>query len=241
MEPAMTPQQAALTNSKQSPFATYRHLVTGEASLSFFIGYELSQFFLSNLAGIVGLGLRSLIFPKLFKKCDKSPAIGRGVILRNPQEISIGKRLLLDDYATLDAHGQGACIELGDCVSIGRNSSLVAKGARVKLASGVNIGSYCRLATQSSLEIGESTLVAAYCYIGPGNHQSGDQNTPLIAREMELKGGVKIGAGVWIGAGALIMDGVTIGDGAIVGAQSLVRENVPAGAVVVGSPARVIK
>jgi len=37
-----------------------------------------------------------------------------------------------------------------------------------------------------------------------------------------------------------VLDGVTIGDGAVVGAAAVVREDVPAGAVAVGIPARVV-
>ncbi|WP_278235748.1 acyltransferase [Isoptericola sp. AK164] len=52
---------------------------------------------------------------------------------------------------------------------------------------------------------------------------------------------VRIGDGAWIGTGATILKGVDIGDGAVLGAQSVADESVPAGAVAVGNPARVIK
>ena len=42
------------------------------------------------------------------------------------------------------------------------------------------------------------------------------------------------------GGGAIILPGVTIGDDAIVGAGSVVTRDVPAGATVVGNPARVV-
>ncbi len=241
MKPAMTPQQAALSDSRESAFSLYRKLNVGNASLPYFISFELSQIFLSNLAGLPGFALRSIFFPHLFGGCGKRPVIGRGVILRNPKAISIGNKFLIDDYAAIDAKGDGSSVSIGNHVVVGRHTSLVAKSATISLGDGVNIGSYCRIATQSSLEIGESTLIAAYAYIGPGNHQKGSDDQPLISAEMEVKGGVKIGRNVWIGAGALIMDGVTIGDGAIVGAQSLVKDDVPAGAVVVGTPAKVIR
>jgi acetyltransferase-like isoleucine patch superfamily enzyme len=38
-----------------------------------------------------------------------------------------------------------------------------------------------------------------------------------------------------------ILGGVTIGEGAVIGANAVVTKNVPAGAVAVGIPARVIK
>ena len=245
MKPAMTPQQAALSDRHQSALALYRNLVCKEGSLPFFLYYELATLFFSGLPGMLGFGLRRVFFPGLLKHCGVAPAIGRGINLRNPLSLSLGNKVLVDDYATLDAHGMAsderhASIEIGDHVCIGRFSTVAAKGGHIRLRNGVNIGTYCRLATQSSLEIGESTLIAAYAYIGPGNHQQGDSDTPLIAREMDIKGGVRIGKNVWIGTRATILDGVSIGDGAIVGAHSLVRESVPAGAVVAGTPAKLL-
>ena len=46
---------------------------------------------------------------------------------------------------------------------------------------------------------------------------------------------------VVIGANAVIIEGVRIGKGAVVGAGSVVIHDVPAGAVVVGNPAKIIK
>ena len=47
--------------------------------------------------------------------------------------------------------------------------------------------------------------------------------------------------GCQIGMGSIIMPGVEIGEGAIIGARSVVTHNVPAWAVAVGAPAKVIK
>jgi acetyltransferase-like isoleucine patch superfamily enzyme len=43
-----------------------------------------------------------------------------------------------------------------------------------------------------------------------------------------------------LGAGAKVLDGVAIGDGAVIGAGAVVREDVPARAIAVGVPARVV-
>lgn len=56
-----------------------------------------------------------------------------------------------------------------------------------------------------------------------------------------LRGKTTIGNDVWIGQGVFIRSGVTIGDGAIIGARSLVLQDVPPYAVVVGTPARVLR
>ncbi len=51
---------------------------------------------------------------------------------------------------------------------------------------------------------------------------------------------VRIGNDVWIGMNAVILKGVVIGDGALIGANSVVVRDVPAYAVVFGSPAKII-
>ncbi len=240
--PAMTKQQAELTAGAQSGLGLYKELAVGtEASILSLLGFEVTTLLAANLPGLLGYGLRSVLYPLILKNCGRRPGIGRGVIIRRPGNISLGSKVIIDDYATLDVRGPKGLIDIGDHVSVSRFSSIVARGGHITLHKGVNIGSYCRLGTQTKLEIGESTLIAAYCYLGPGNHQHGDGSTPLISQEMEIKGGVKIGSQCWLGTRVTVLDGVTIGDGAIIGAHSLVKDNIPAGAVAVGTPAKVVK
>lgn len=52
---------------------------------------------------------------------------------------------------------------------------------------------------------------------------------------------VTIGNDVWIGAQTMIAGGVTIGHGAVIGARSVVTKDVPPYAIVVGSPARIVR
>ncbi|MGB7160369.1 MAG: acetyltransferase [Tepidisphaeraceae bacterium] len=56
-----------------------------------------------------------------------------------------------------------------------------------------------------------------------------------------LAGRVRVGAGAFVGLGAKVIQCLTIGAGAVIGAGCVVIEDVPAGATVVGVPARVIK
>lgn len=220
--------------------ALYKSLSVGEErSWISLLGYELYQHLCSDVSGLVGYGMRSLALSLLLGS-SKKPVIGKGVLIRRPCQIHMDRKVFIDDFAALDVRGSGS-IRLGAHTFIGRFSSVIAKEADVALGEGVNIGTNCRIASQSQITIGPSTLIAAYCYIGPGNHQQGEGGGALIEQEMEIRGGVTIGSNCWIGARATILDGVTIGDNAIVGAHSLVRESVPAGAVVAGTPARVIR
>jgi sugar O-acyltransferase (sialic acid O-acetyltransferase NeuD family) len=67
------------------------------------------------------------------------------------------------------------------------------------------------------------------CQVGDCGH---------IAPGARLAGGVTIGEGAFIGIGAVVIPGVRIGAWATVGAGAAVIRDVPAGATVVGVPAR---
>lgn len=80
-----------------------------------------------------------------------------------------------------------------------------------------------------------------------GRHQDVVNFTIDAARDfrpnapLEPARDIVIGNDVYIGHGAFVMQGVRIGDGAVVGAQSVVTKDVPAYAIVAGSPARIRK
>lgn len=238
---AVSPQQAMLSSGGRSPFQIYREFAVGNAGLLALGYYEFCNFFFADLTGLPGLAARAVFYPRMLKACGRKPGFGRGISLRNPGCMSFGRSVMLDEYVALDARGDKARIDLGDFVSVGRMTSFRARNSSIVLENGVNISCYCRIGTDTQILIGESTLIAAYVYIGPGNHRTGEGQGPVISSGMELKGGVKIGKHCWIGARATILDGVTIGDHAVVGAHALVREDVPAGTVVAGTPARIIR
>jgi UDP-2-acetamido-3-amino-2,3-dideoxy-glucuronate N-acetyltransferase len=50
---------------------------------------------------------------------------------------------------------------------------------------------------------------------------------------------IKLGA--TIGANATILPGITIGENAMVGAGSVITKDVPAGVVVIGNPAKIVR
>ena len=51
----------------------------------------------------------------------------------------------------------------------------------------------------------------------------------------------RVGSNVSIGAGAVLIGDIQVGDGARVAANSLVNRDVPAGATVMGVPAKIVK
>lgn len=209
-------------------------------------GFELYMLLSAGLPGILGFASRKVLLPRFLKSIGKGSVVGKQVLLRQPSRISIGKGVIVDDFTVLDVREAANQtkepeIHIGDYCFIGRNTALVAKGAQISLGPGVNISSFCRIASETRIEIDESTLIASYVYIGPGNHHRDEETGRVVVEAaMEKRGGVRIGKGCWIGTRATILDGVTIGDNAIVGAHSLVRSDVPDGAVVAGVPAKIL-
>lgn len=59
-----------------------------------------------------------------------------------------------------------------------------------------------------------------------------------LSSDVDLMGGVQVGAGVFFGSGARVLPGVTIGDDACIGAGAVVVKDVPARATMFGNPAR---
>lgn len=243
---AMTPQQKRFSSSSKSVLEVYRELVVGDKGWFYLLGYELYHMVLAGLGGMAGYGLRRVLLPPLLSEGGKGVSVGKGVIIRQPNRVHLGKNVLIDDYAALDVRtdessAADAGIYIDDHALIGRQSIIIAKGGKVSLGKACNVSSYCRIGSQSKVVIGDSVLIAAYAYIGAGNHKLDDLNQPIMEQGMDILSGVSIGKNVWVGARVTILDGVTIGDDAVIGAHSLVLENVPPRAIVVGTPAKIIK
>lgn len=89
------------------------------------------------------------------------------------------------------------------------------------------------------VRIGADVWLTAGCIVLTHSYRSNLQNR-LYGME-EMVGTVIIEDGVFVGAGSILLPGVRIGRGAYVAAGSVVAADVPAGVMVGGNPARVIK
>jgi len=110
-------------------------------------------------------------------------------------------------------------------------------GFNIRLGEGVFLNFNCVILDVVEVTIGDKTQIAPGVQILTADHP---RSPEVRASGLEFGRPIHIGRNVWIGGGAIILPGVTIGDDALIGAGSVVTRDVPAGATVVGNPARVL-
>jgi acetyltransferase-like isoleucine patch superfamily enzyme len=224
----------------KSSRAKYAELVVGRSGFGALLKYELIVTLAQSWPGALGLAMRQLLYPMLLGSCGRNVIFGQHVVLRHPHKICIGSNVVVDDNCLIDAKGDSnRGITVGDGVFVGRNTILSCKNGDIELGDAANLGFNCEVFSASRVTIGKGVLMAAYTYVIGGEHDFSDPSKSVLEQPRN-SAGVAVGNGVWIGAGAKILDGLTIGDNAVIGAGAVVRENVPASAIAVGVPARVV-
>ncbi len=110
-------------------------------------------------------------------------------------------------------------VTLGENVNIWYGAVLRGDSGAIFVGEGTNIQDGCVLH--------EKTTIGSYCTIGHG----------------AIVHGCTVGDRCLIGMGAIILNGAVLGDACIVGAGALVtgKTNAPAGSLLLGSPAKVVR
>jgi len=167
-------------------------------------------------------------------KCEETTYISDDAKIQNskgdPNFISVGKESAVYCHLTVFRHGGE--ISIGEYCYIG-------PGTRIWSAKKITIGNRVLIAYNVSIHDNISHPVdpvarhKEYVYIKTNREfqETNDLNEKEIIIEDD----------VWIGFNATILKGVRIGKCAIIGANTVITEDVPAGAIVVGNPARIIK
>jgi acetyltransferase-like isoleucine patch superfamily enzyme len=231
-----------IQDRKRSFMRKYQDLVVGNRRFGYLLYFEACMLLVNPLQGALGLALRKFLFPPLFRRVGRKVVFGHHVGLRAPGNVEIGDNSVIDDFTNLSFRGDpDQRIRLGANVLVGRFSMLKTRGGSIDIDDHVHIGPNCHLGSAGEMTVGKYTLVGSNCFIGGLQHGYEDSDKPIVQQALQSRGGVTIGHDVWLGAGVTVLDGVTVGDGAIIGAGSVVTRDVPAYAIAVGSPARVIK
>ncbi len=146
-------------------------------------------------------------------------------------DVRLGRGVKIYDFVNLYGCSIGDETKIGTFVEIQKNASV---GARCKISShtficeGVTIEDDCFVGHQ-------------VCFINDLYPRATAANGRLQTEADWRVIPTRVCRGASIGSGAVILAGVTIGAGALVGAGAVVTRDVPAGDVVAGVPARLLR
>ncbi len=137
----------------------------------------------------------------------------------------IGARVIVGDQSCIRER-----VKVGDDVVIGRGTLVendTTIGARTRIQAEAYITAYSTL---------EEDVFVAPCVVTTNDNFMG-----RTEKRLELMRGPTIRRAARIGGGAILCPGVEVGEEAFVGAGAVVTKDVPARALVVGNPARVLR
>lgn len=159
----------------------------------------------------------------------------------NHDGLVLGAHAFVADRVIVYKARDGGQVVIGDNTHVLRDSVLeTGQGGTITIGSDTFLHPRSQvMAYIGHISIGEHTAIAPNCAFYTYNH--GIKAGELIKKQpLESRGDIHIGDGVWLGFGVIVLDGVTIGDGAVIGAGSVVTHDVPANAIAIGNPARVV-
>ena len=166
--------------------------------------------------------------PRGASEGELETVLGSEALLRSHTVIYAGN-VIGDSFQTGNKVNIRELNRIGDNVSVGTLSVIEHH---------VEIGNNVRIHSQAFIP--EFTVLEDDTWIGP-NVVLTNAKYPLSRGVKESLQGPRIKRGAKIGANATILPGVIIGERALVGAGAVVVKDVPAGVVVAGNPARIIR
>ena len=235
---------AAVTGDR-SALARYQDVVVGHRSLLGLAYFELCMW-LAFMPGALGLMLRQVFWPRLFRSCGRKVYFGSNVTLMHPGRIAIGDRAVISNGCVLDARSPSSevAITIGNDVMLSQGVMLSCKNAGIAVGDRVGIGPYTvvQATNDDPVLIDDDAVIAAHCYIAGGGQYRMDQpGVPIARHPMRRTGETRIGAGVWLGAHVNVLGGVSVGRDSVVGAGAVVTRSLPEMAICIGTPARVVR
>jgi acetyltransferase-like isoleucine patch superfamily enzyme len=213
----------------------------GTPTLSSYALYSLLTGVAQRRRGLTGVALRRALYGLMLGQSAK-PVILEDVTLRGPSRIFFERGVVLEQQVLIDAKtNDPRGVRLGERTAI-RVGSLLDTGyaGHITVGGGTTIGAYSELRGAGGLTIGRDCLFARNVSVLSSDHVMDDPTVPVTEQGI-IASPTVLGDGVWLGANVVVKGGVSIGEGAVIGANSVVTRDVPAGAVMVGAPARLMR
>jgi maltose O-acetyltransferase len=120
-------------------------------------------------------------------------------------------------------------------------------GDTVFIGDDVFINTNFTLVNSGKITIGDRVMIAPNVSLFSINHALDPELRKTYINQqgerevIDYPAPITIGDDVWIGGHAVILAGVTVGNGSVIAAGAVVTKDVPAGALVGGNPAKVIR
>jgi acetyltransferase-like isoleucine patch superfamily enzyme len=153
-----------------------------------------------------------------FRKFGEGVVFESGILVFHPENISIGNNVYIGHQTILKGY----------------------YNAELTIDDGTWIGQQCFFHSGGNLRIGKNVGIGPGVKIITSYHSEEGINKPVLHSKILFEE-VTVDDDSDLGVGSIILPGVKIGKGVVVGAGAVVTKDVPDYAVVVGSPARIIK
>jgi acetyltransferase-like isoleucine patch superfamily enzyme len=196
--------------------------------------------YLTHLPGPMGVRLRYEYYSRRLKRCGRSVIIEQGVLIKNPQFISFGDDVFIDQNCILSA----GPLQLGKCQTKS-NPAYGGVPGELHIGSHVHLAQGCLVMAYGGVEIAE------HCVASAGSKLYSMTNTPNDPEDRSkivslmpysqapfLVSPVVLQRNVWVGLNCIVMPGVTLGRDSFAVSNSLVMDSFPPNSYLRGQPAR---
>ncbi len=207
---------------------------------------------LMTLSGVPVLGRLALLLAgamtgpykdrRVLAKLTPRSYVSPNAQIRCPR-LHLGQHCFIDDHVTIYSHSDGGDVRLADRVHLYRGTIIeVGAGGSVIIGENTHVQAFCNLkGFKGSLIIGRDVQIAPHCGFSPYEHNFERRDQVIHQQGIRSAGDIVLEDDVWLGLGVAVLEGVHIGKGAIIGAGAVVTQDIPAYAIAVGVPARVIR
>lgn len=185
----------------------------------------MSYIFIEKVKRLKKYILTYIKYKKRFGKMGHKCVVEKPILTTNLRNVFLDSCIQIRKNSRIETIEQWGAQKFQPTVTIGKNTSIEQN---------------LHLTCAQKIIIGKNVIISAYVMITDIDHSYQEINKNVLKQQLEVKT-VYIGDYCFIGMGAKIMPGSKIGRNCVIGANSIVKGEIPAYSVVVGTPAKVIK